>query len=355
MKKYLLLPIISAFMIILGASAQSNSYNMVIEMANGVKINIGPNEIKNITFLDGQLTISGESIDDIIKKLARQKDEIEIMNSKTDELQESLASLPLYVKKDDIKDIQKDLLNMMAEYLADYVRKGEIETANLDEVKKLIAEAMKGYVRYGECLTEEQVQILIDYALANLELPVGLTERDVKALIEDALKGYVKKYDLPASLTEDQVWKLIDDYVSRMPVSLDGYIKAADLTSAVNALLVNYYTKSQVEAMIKNIYIPEGLTEAQVKALIENALKNYARKSDITPGLEKDDVQKLIENALWDYAKKEDIPTIFTKEEVEEIFIKSFYKYIDSNIQDEIEALRKEIDELKDKIDAIKK
>jgi hypothetical protein len=43
--------------------AQENTYNMVIEMANGSKITIGPNEVKNITFNDGQITVSGQSIE----------------------------------------------------------------------------------------------------------------------------------------------------------------------------------------------------------------------------------------------------------------------------------------------------
>ena len=340
MKKYIFLPLISAFMIILGASAQSNSYNMVIEMANGVKINIGPNEIKNITFLDGQLTINGESIDDIIKKLARQKDEIEIMNSKTDELQKTLATLSLYVKKDDIVDIQKDVLDRMAEYLKDYVKKGEVETADLDEVKRLITEALKDYVKRGEGGT------------------AGLTESDVKWLIEEALKDYTKTSEMNIGLNEDNVNNLIEsalkDYVkwSMMP-SLDGYVKTADQLDAIKALLSDYYTRAEVEALIKGINIPEGLSEDQVMRLIEEALKDFVKKSEIVPpGLEQDAVKKLIEDALKDYVRFKDIPETLTKEEVIEIVKETFYE---SYIIDEIETLRKEIDELKDKIDAIKK
>ena len=358
MKKYLLLPLISAFMIILGASAQSNSYNMVIEMANGVKINIGPNEIKNITFLDGQLTINGESIDDIIKKLARQKDEIEIMNSKTDELQKTLATLSLYVKKDDIVDIQKDVLDRMAEYLKDYVKKGEVETADLDEVKRLITEALKDYVKRGEGGT------------------AGLAESDVKWLIEEALKDYTKTSEMNIGLNEDNVNNLIEsalkDYVkwSMMP-SLDGYVKTADQLDAIKALLSDYYTRAEVEALIKGINIPEGLSEDQVMKLIDDAFHNvladYAKKTDIptiftkaeivdivketVDSLDKDDVKKLIEDALKDYVRFKDIPETLTKEEVIEIVKETFYE---SYIIDEIETLRKEIDELKDKIDAIK-
>ena len=129
--------------------------------------------------------------------------------------------------------------------------------------------------------------------------------------------------------------------------SLDGYVKTADLPDAVKALLADYYTKAQVDELIKGINIPEGLTEKQVKDWIEDALKDYVKKGDEgsagldeaavkkliedalkdyvkkgeegTAGLDEDAVKKLIEDALKDYTKTADLPTAFTKEEIIDI------------------------------------
>jgi len=129
--------------------------------------------------------------------------------------------------------------------------------------------------------------------------------------------------------------------------SLDGYVKTADLPDAVKALLADYYTKAQVDELIKGINIPEGLTEKQVKDWIEDALKDYVKKGDEgsagldeaavkkliedalkdyvkkgeegTAGLDEDAVKKLIEDALKDYTKTADLPTVFTKEEIIDI------------------------------------
>ena len=129
--------------------------------------------------------------------------------------------------------------------------------------------------------------------------------------------------------------------------SLDGYLKTADLPDAVKALLADYYTKAQVDELIKGINIPEGLTEKQVKDWIEDALKDYVKKGDEgsagldeaavkkliedalkdyvkkgeegTAGLDEDAVKKLIEDALKDYTKTADLPTVFTKEEIIDI------------------------------------
>ncbi len=92
--------------------------------------------------------------------------------------------------------------------------------------------------------------------------------------------------------------------------SLEGYLKTADLPNAVKDLLKDYYTKAEVDALIKGINIPEGLTEAQVKGFIEEALKGYAKTSDLpTPGLDEAAVKGLIEDALKGYAKTSDLPT----------------------------------------------
>ena len=102
--------------------------------------------------------------------------------------------------------------------------------------------------------------------------------------------------------------------------SLDGYLKTADLPDAVKDLLKDYYTKAEVDALIQGINIPEGLSEATVKGLIEDALKGYAKTSDLpTPGLDEAAVKKLIADALKGYAKTTDIPASLTKEEIIEI------------------------------------
>lgn len=67
MKKNTLFAIVALLMMSVSALAQSNSYNMVIEMANGTKINIGPNDVKNIYFNDGELVVSGENLEQLVQ------------------------------------------------------------------------------------------------------------------------------------------------------------------------------------------------------------------------------------------------------------------------------------------------
>ena len=56
---------------VLTASAQSNDYNMVIELNNGTKITLGDNDVENLTFNGDALSISGSTIADLYSQIAR--------------------------------------------------------------------------------------------------------------------------------------------------------------------------------------------------------------------------------------------------------------------------------------------
>ena len=107
--------------------------------------------------------------------------------------------------------------------------------------------------------------------------------------------------------------------------SLDGYVKTEDLPTAVQGLLVNYYTNAQVEDAIakalegyaKTSDIPApGLTEEQVNALIIAALEEYAKNHPIPEaGLSKEEIEQLIKDAI----DKIEIPTPLTAEQIQQM------------------------------------
>ena len=76
MRKLLLLLLMP--LAVLTAQAQSNDYNMVIELNNGTTITLGANEVRNLTFNGDALSISGNTIEDIIAALATKADKSEI-------------------------------------------------------------------------------------------------------------------------------------------------------------------------------------------------------------------------------------------------------------------------------------
>ncbi len=90
---------------VLTARAQSNDYNMVIELNNGTTITLGANDVRNLTFNGDALSISGNTIEDIIAALATKADkselstkadksEIERLEAMISQLQEDLHLTP---------------------------------------------------------------------------------------------------------------------------------------------------------------------------------------------------------------------------------------------------------------------
>lgn len=72
MKKFYLFLAI-AIMAALSVNAQENTYNMVITMANGTTISISPNDVKNVSFNEGELTMTGSSFEALIQELVAQR------------------------------------------------------------------------------------------------------------------------------------------------------------------------------------------------------------------------------------------------------------------------------------------
>jgi chromosome segregation ATPase len=101
------------------ALAQSNSYNMVIEMANGTKINIGPNDVKNIYFNDGELVVSGENLEKLVQttneNMKQTTKEMSDLNARIATIETMIAKLSNQtdvVSSDEIKKIQAQIAEL---------------------------------------------------------------------------------------------------------------------------------------------------------------------------------------------------------------------------------------------------
>lgn len=92
MKKHLFTTLAVAVLMAIGAHAQSdNTYNMVIEMTNGMKFTIGPNDIQNISFNEGQITISGTGLQQLLEANEQLKNALEATNQKVSTVSEQNA------------------------------------------------------------------------------------------------------------------------------------------------------------------------------------------------------------------------------------------------------------------------
>ena len=63
--KHIILSLVATFVTAFSANAQNNTYHMVLTLSDGSTITIGPNELQNIAFNNGEFTFSGSTIDEI--------------------------------------------------------------------------------------------------------------------------------------------------------------------------------------------------------------------------------------------------------------------------------------------------
>lgn len=91
MKKNLLMALVALMAFALSGNAQNNTYNMVIEMANGTKITIGPNDVKNISFNDGELVMTGEDINTLVERQTKTEARVRAIEAQGDEIAMQVA------------------------------------------------------------------------------------------------------------------------------------------------------------------------------------------------------------------------------------------------------------------------
>jgi hypothetical protein len=130
---------------------------------------------------------------------------------------------------------------------------------------------------------------------------IAKLQAQIKQLQDDACKcdGYSKS-EVDAKI------KALQDALDAINGNLKNYITFAELPAEVQKLLVSYYTKGEIDELLKGI--KPGMTEAEVKKLIEDALKDYAKKDQIPDTFTKDEILKLISDEVEKLEKKiEDI------------------------------------------------
>lgn len=97
----------------------NNSYSMQIELKDGTKITLGPNDLKNITFADGAIKIEGNTIEElrasILENKKLQQDQVEYLNEQLTKRVEDMKAqvtelkVQIYNNMEDIAMLQKEL------------------------------------------------------------------------------------------------------------------------------------------------------------------------------------------------------------------------------------------------------
>ena len=115
MKKIIIMSLFATLLSVFTATAQSNTYSIIIKMQNGTVFTIGPNEADSIYFDDGKLTVSGKSIEAIEERVGILETAVSsvmgIANKNSNDIDENKKYILDLMKKSesyekDVKDVQ---------------------------------------------------------------------------------------------------------------------------------------------------------------------------------------------------------------------------------------------------------
>lgn len=107
MKKFFSFTLISLFFAATTAFAQSEQkeYNMVITLQNGTTVTLGHNDIRDITFNDGEISISGNVVETIAKIASTADSLANVSRDSQYQLEEAL------VRMDYVMNMMDDVMN----------------------------------------------------------------------------------------------------------------------------------------------------------------------------------------------------------------------------------------------------
>lgn len=184
MKRFFLLSLVATFVSLMSVSAQDNTYSMIIKLANGTTLTIGPNEVDSISFNDGEITVAGSTISDLVNEIKNAQAESQMRI-------DSLSNV-LMMHYATIEDIMQALANIPIPDLSNYPTKAELTDL---------------LYKYA---TKEDLQY----------------EQDMRAKEDQNLMELVQKVDADHKKTEDTLKLEIDELKSM----------ANALNAAVNAM-----------------------------------------------------------------------------------------------------------------------
>ena len=177
MKKNFLLAMVVMLMTAVSSFAQKE-YNMVITLSNGTTVTLGHNDIKEITFNDGEVAISGNmvnTIDSLAQVSQNQETHIKAVEAMS-------------------MDMYHDLLNRTEMLIQQVEAKMDVTNARIEELKS----TLKNNIAAAETeIAETSARVAnTEAALQNANELIKQQSDEINALNAkiDALKTLIEKY-----------------------------------------------------------------------------------------------------------------------------------------------------------------
>ena len=247
----------------------SNTYSMQIELKDGTKITLGPNDLKNITFVDGVIKIEGNTIEDlrmaIEKAEANTKNMVEEQRYNVEALKQKAAEL-----------------QAMIDYLSDKVTKlenaggGSGNTEDITALQAAIATLQSELAK----LQNSEMALKTDVAatnekINNVQAMVKATEAAIMDL-QKAVKELQSSGD--GSVGNEERIKLLEEAVDKLKADMKNLSNIEQVKQLQDQI---YALQAMVNVVATNSTGNQALAdELKVKmTAVEAALANLKNSS----------------------------------------------------------------------------
>ena len=183
MKKFFSFTLISLFFAATTAFAQSEQkeYNMVITLQNGTTVTLGHNDIRDITFNDGEISISGNVVETIAKIASTADSLANVSRDSQDQLEEALVRMDYVMQMNE--EAQKNIAELQMGMDEMHARIMDTSNELLDKVAtlKVAMDASDANITYmieeNRAISDEMM-----YRLTEHEAVIGMLMERIDAL-----------------------------------------------------------------------------------------------------------------------------------------------------------------------------
>ncbi len=209
MKKTIFLPFLVALVSVFTASAQENTYSIIVKMQNGTVLTIGPNEADSIFFDEGKLNVSGKSIEDILKIIDEDSKHLQRIDESIDMLHTVTKALQTVVDyKVDQKSLEPEIAKIVGEKLQNIINdlqaiaNGKVDQKTLDTEIAKVAGRIDAIDTNLNQLTEGIAEV------ATLKGQVESNKKETTEAIEALRSDIAGQLDIIENFKQDIIAKL---------------------------------------------------------------------------------------------------------------------------------------------------
>lgn len=199
MNKRYFTALIATFLMAVSAIAQTNTYNMVLTLTDGTVITIGPNDLKQLDFQEGDVTVSGTNITDLMNQMKA--------------LQASIVAV-----QTDVANTQKSVAAAKAELQADILSSQK----QIDALNASIKESQTSIAALNNSVASSQIQIKdLQDNMSALQKDIANNKAELMKYTNDAVAA--NKVELQESIN-----MLLAEIAKNKEVITNEYHKAID-------------------------------------------------------------------------------------------------------------------------------